>query len=222
MIELQGIHFQLRSGSATVHLLSELCFAADGARFVAITGPSGSGKSTLLAIAGGLLTPTAGEARFRGVSIYGLDHDARTALRLRSFGWVMQKPLLLPGVSAEENAALPALALGTSRRVAMDRARGLLEQMGLERQLRLTAEKLSGGEAARVSLCRALMNSPSILFADEPTASLDSDTAKGLIGLLRDVAGRQHCMVMAVTHDQRLADVADIRLELRDGRLQAR
>jgi putative ABC transport system ATP-binding protein len=218
MLELSGVAYEIQTGQQSRWLLRDVSFAADE-RFVAVTGPSGSGKSTFLAIAGGLLTPQRGDVRFNGISVYGLSAEGRAKLRLEYFGWIMQKPLLLAGVSVLDNVVLPALAHGVTRRAAVRRAQELLLNVGLRDLANQSAEKLSGGEAARVAVCRAMINSPAVIFADEPTASLDAVSAAELITTLQRQMNTERCQLIVVTHDDRLARAAHTRFDLRDGSL---
>jgi putative ABC transport system ATP-binding protein len=186
---------------------------------VAIMGPSGSGKSTLLHCLAGILVPDEGEVWFGGRRLDTLSDDQRSELRRDRFGFVFQFGQLVPELTAEENVALPLLLSGTRRGPAMTTARkwfGTLDLDGL--QCRRSGE-LSGGQAQRVALARSLVASPGILFADEPTGSLDSMSGEMVMNLLTAAAREHGTTVILVTHDARVAAYADREVVVRDGKV---
>jgi len=186
---------------------------------LAIMGPSGSGKSTLLHILAGVLTPDAGTASFDGHVISGLREAERAALRLRSFGFVFQFGQLLPDLTAVDNVALPLLLAGVPRREAVTRATEYLQRLSLaEHAAKLPAE-LSGGQAQRVAIARALVTEPEVVFADEPTGSLDSFAAEQVMTMLMQASRATGATVVLVTHDPRVAAYADREIIVRDGRI---
>ncbi|HEY3139717.1 MAG TPA: ABC transporter ATP-binding protein [Acidimicrobiales bacterium] len=189
---------------------------------VALMGPSGSGKSTLLHCLAGILTPDAGEVWFDGTRIDQLSDRARTELRRQRFGFVFQFGQLVPELVAVENVALPLLLERQPRAQALAAAAPWFERLGLDGlELRRPGE-LSGGEAQRVALARALVTRPDVIFADEPTGSLD--TLSGELGkdLLVDAARDQQATVLLVTHEPRVAAYADREVVVRDGRVHDR
>ena len=186
---------------------------------VAIMGPSGSGKSTLLHCMAGILPPDRGEIWFAGQRIDVLGDTARTELRRRSFGFVFQFGQLVPELTAEENVALPLLLDGSRRAAALLSAREWLDRLGLGGLGQRRSGELSGGQAQRVALARGLITKPRVLFADEPTGSLDSLTGEQVMQLLCDSARAEGSAVVLVTHEPRVAAYADREVMVRDGRV---
>jgi len=184
---------------------------------LAVMGPSGSGKSTLLHCLAGILTPDSGEVRYAGRRIDTLREEDRSALRRDEFGFVFQFGPLVPELTAEENVALPLLLGGTRRADALSEARAWFGQLGLAGlELRRSGE-LSGGQAQRVALARGLVARPQVLFADEPTGSLDSLTGEQVMELLVAAARQEGTTVVLVTHEARVAAYADREVIVRDG-----
>ncbi|MCS7310560.1 MAG: ABC transporter ATP-binding protein [Armatimonadetes bacterium] len=181
--------------------------------FVGIMGPSGSGKSSLLYLMSGLKVPTSGEVRYRNQVIHLLSEGERMRLRRREFGFVFQQPYLLPYLTALENVLVAA----PGDQEAYRRALELFEQLGLSHLAHRYPHKLSGGEKQRVCVVRAMVNQPQIIFADEPTASLDHINGHAVIRLL--AAYRERGAVVVVTHDPEMLADADRIYSLRDGRL---
>ena len=191
--------------------------SVDRHEIVAVMGPSGSGKSTLLYCLAGILTPDAGQVLFDGTRVDQLDEPARTELRRRRFGFVFQFGQLVPELSAVENVALPLLLEGRPRRQSMVEAAGWLERLGIGELGARRPGELSGGEAQRVALARAVVAEPDVIFADEPTGSLDSFAGEQVMDLLVDSARAQRTTVLIVTHDARVAAYADREVVVRDG-----
>ena len=191
--------------------------AARAGEIVAVMGPSGSGKSTLLHCLAGILVPEAGEVWFSGQRIDGLGESARSALRRERFGFVFQSGQLVPELTAEENVALPLLLGGDRRAQAVASARLWLERLGLNGLERRRSGELSGGQAQRVALARGMVTHPEVLFADEPTGSLDSLAGEQIMDLLADAARSEGTTVILVTHDARVASYADREIIVRDG-----
>ncbi|MFC1418094.1 ABC transporter ATP-binding protein [Streptacidiphilus cavernicola] len=185
---------------------------------VAIMGPSGSGKSTLLHCLAGILTPDSGEILFAGRRVDTLRETERSALRRDSFGFVFQFGQLVPELTAEENVALPLL-LGRARRAsALAEARAWFPRLGLEGMERRRSGELSGGQSQRVAIARAMVARPQVLFADEPTGSLDSLTGENVMDLLVAAAREHGTTVVIVTHEPRVAAYADREVVVRDGK----
>jgi len=184
---------------------------------VAVMGPSGSGKSTLLHCLAGILTPEDGQVWFGGQRLDTLDDDRRSALRRDRFGFVFQSGQLVPELPAEENVALPLLLSGTRRGPAMTAARKWFPTLGLDGLERRRSGELSGGQAQRVALARGLVAGPEVLFADEPTGSLDSVSGELVMDLLVAAAREHGTTVVLVTHDARVAAYADREVVVRDG-----
>ncbi|HEY0536586.1 MAG TPA: ABC transporter ATP-binding protein, partial [Actinoplanes sp.] len=194
-------------------------FAAAAGEIVAIMGPSGSGKSTLLHCLAGILVPGSGEVWFDGHRIDLLPETPRSALRRDRFGFVFQFGQLVPELSAEENVALPLLLRGMRRTDALARAQEWFARLDLDDLGRRRSGELSGGQAQRVALARALVGEPDVLFADEPTGSLDSLTGEQVMNLLVTAAREKGTTVVIVTHEPRVAAYADREVIVRDGRV---
>jgi putative ABC transport system ATP-binding protein len=193
--------------------------AVAAGEILAVMGPSGSGKSTLLHCLAGILVPQAGEISFAGRRIDTLSENDRSALRRDQFGFVFQFGQLVPELTAEENVALPLLLAGTRRQPALRAARTWFERIGLDGLERRRSGELSGGQAQRVALARGLVNRPRVLFADEPTGSLDSLTGEHVMDLLVGVARAEGTTVVLVTHEARVAAYADREVVVRDGKV---
>jgi len=189
---------------------------------VALMGPSGSGKSTLLHCMAGILTPDAGEVWFDGARVDAMGDRTRTELRRERFGFVFQFGQLVPELSAIENVALPLLLAGRPRARALGEAAPWFERLGLGGLERRRPGELSGGEGQRVAMARALISGPDVVFADEPTGSLDSLAGERVMDLLVDTAREEGSTVVLVTHDPRVAAYADRDVVVRDGRALAR
>ena len=205
---------------------------------LAVTGPSGSGKSTLLHVMAGVLVPGAGSVGYHGgkasgdvsaqvaedisVNIAALDEAARSRLRLNEFGFIFQFGQLLPDLSALDNVTIPLLLAGAPRRKALTRARETLGELGLSEHLDKRPGQLSGGQAQRAAVARALVTSPRILFADEPTGSLDSLAAERTMEVLLASVRSRGASLVIITHDARIAAYADREVTVRDGRIGPR
>ena len=187
---------------------------------VAVTGPSGCGKSTLLHVAAGILRPQAGDVRLLGQDLLALDEAERTKLRRRRVGLVLQFGQLVPDLSVLENVALPLLLDGHEREPAFTAAAEWLRRAGLEADHDTLPSELSGGQAQRVAVARALVTGPAVLFADEPTGSMDTLGGEQLLELLLGVARERAAAVVLVTHDNVVAANADREVRLRDGRVE--
>jgi putative ABC transport system ATP-binding protein len=184
---------------------------------VAVMGPSGSGKSTLLHCMAGILTPDRGEVWFGAQRLDTLSDEHRSELRRNRFGFVFQYGQLVPELTAEENVALPLLLSGTRRGPAMAAARDWFATLGLDGLQRRRSGELSGGQAQRVALARGMVARPEVLFADEPTGSLDSVSGELVMDLLTAAAREHGTTVILVTHDARVAAYADREVIVRDG-----
>ncbi|MGE5828853.1 MAG: ABC transporter ATP-binding protein [Micromonosporaceae bacterium] len=191
--------------------------AVDEGEIVAVMGPSGSGKSTLLHCLAGVLTPDRGEVHFAGARIDRLPDRRRVELRRSAFGLVYQFGQLVPELPAVENIALPLLLAGRTRRACLSEAQTWLTRMGLSGLENRLPGELSGGQGQRVALARALIAGPKVVFADEPTGSLDSAAADDVMELLVDTAKQQGAAVLVVTHEPRVAGFADRTVLMRDG-----
>jgi putative ABC transport system ATP-binding protein len=186
---------------------------------LAVMGPSGSGKSTLLHCLAGIIAPDSGEVYFDGQRVDAMREGDRSRLRRERFGFVFQFGQLVPELTAEENVALPLLLGGTRRQEALRGARAWFERLELDGLERHRAGEMSGGQAQRVALARGLVAHPDVLFADEPTGSLDSLTGELVMGLLTRTAREDGTTVVLVTHEPRVAAYADREVIVRDGKV---
>ena len=197
--------------------LRDATIAVGPGEIVAVMGPSGSGKSTLLHCLAGILTPDAGEVWFAGQRLDTLHETQRSELRRDRFGFVFQSGQLVPELTAEENVALPLLLGGTRRAAALAEARAWFGRLGLDGLENRRSGELSGGQAQRVALARGMVARPEVLFADEPTGSLDSVAGELVMSLMTSAAREQGSTVILVTHDARVAAYADREVIVRDG-----
>jgi putative ABC transport system ATP-binding protein len=217
MIQLREVSKTVRSGDQPLTILHPLTLDIAGGQFLAVVGPSGSGKSTLLGLIAGLDAPTSGAVIIDGVDITRLDEDALARLRGEKIGFVFQFFHLIPSLTAFENVSVPMEIAGAVD--ARQRARTLLEEVGLSDRAHHYPSQLSGGEQQRIALARALANAPPIVLADEPTGNLDTATGHNILELLREIHRVRGTTIILVTHDAELAAIADSRLVLRDGRV---
>ncbi|MGI8586460.1 MAG: ABC transporter ATP-binding protein [Chloroflexia bacterium] len=205
-------------GTGLVSAVDGVDLSVARGEFIALVGPSGSGKSTLLNLIGGLDAPTSGEIVVDGVNIAGAGKNALVEHRRKRVGFVFQSFNLLAHRTALENVEMPMMLSGRPAVERRERARDLLEQMGLGKRSGHQPSELSGGEQQRVAIARALANRPPILLADEPTGNLDSATGRGVMSLLEEL-NRDGLTLILVTHDPAIAAYADRIVHLRDGRV---
>ncbi|HEY4773595.1 MAG TPA: ABC transporter ATP-binding protein [Xanthobacteraceae bacterium] len=223
VVEIRAISKHFGEGPTRVDALREVSLSVDPGTVVGLRGPSGSGKSTLLNVIGCILEPNSGTMRLNGELVYDgkwLRRDLR-ALRLEKIGFIFQAHNLLPFLNAWENVAVARILAGAPLAQARGRALDLLSYFGIERRKDAMPGQLSGGEAQRIAIARALANDPRIILADEPTAALDSERAATVMDLLRRVATERQTAVIVVTHDEKIFDRFDHIFSLRDGRLEA-
>jgi putative ABC transport system ATP-binding protein len=205
------------SGDAAVHALDHVDFNVDAGEVVVVMGPSGAGKTTFLTIAGALLTPTSGSVEIAGVDITALGEKELPDVRRQRIGFVFQSFNLLESLTALENVTLVMTDGGTKSRGAVNRARELMDMLGLGHRLKSLPKNLSGGEKQRVAIARALANNPDLILADEPTANLDSKRGREVMLLLRQIAFEMHKAVVIVSHDHRTREIAGRIVWLEDG-----
>jgi lipoprotein-releasing system ATP-binding protein len=213
MIELRNIE----KSYGSLHVLRDINLSIGEREIITIIGPSGAGKTTLLQIAGTLDRPDSGKVIYDGEEISGMSDRKLSRFRNRNIGFVFQFHQLLPEFSAMENVAIPAMIAGESRSKAMKRAEELLGMLGLGERLRHKPAQMSGGERQRAAIARALVNNPKVVFADEPTGSLDSvnrDEIRALISRLRDELGQTF---VVVSHDPSIETIADRVVPMQDG-----
>ena len=212
-----GLSKQVDTGNARLKILDDVSFDVASGEAVAILGASGSGKSTLLGLLAGLDTPSAGSVNVAGTDLFALDEDGRAALRSKWVGFVFQSFQLLPALTALENVMLPLELAGIAG--AADRARAMLERVGLGARTHHYPKQLSGGEQQRVAIARAFMREPRLLFADEPTGNLDSATGAQIIDLMFELNRERQATLILVTHDEAISRRCGRLLRLAAGRL---
>ncbi len=215
-IELKNVKKSFKDGDETIEALKETNFSVDKGEFVAIIGPSGSGKSTLLTIAGGLQSPSYGEIWINGRALNEKKEKARAKVRFEEIGFILQASNLVPFLTVKKQLQLvDKVNKAKENRAGFD----LLKRLGLEKLVNKYPEELSGGERQRVAIVRALYNDPTIILADEPTASLDTEKAYEVVKILAKEAKEKNKATIMVTHDLRLVDYCDKVYLMEDGRL---
>ena len=218
-LELLGVSKTYKNGGQPVEVLHDVSLEAAAGTVTALLGRSGCGKTTLLNLAGAMDFPTAGEVRIDGRATSSLSERELTALRRRRIGFVFQFFQLLPTLTVLENVELPLLLAGAPK--ATEAARDRLRWVGLEEKAASLPYQLSGGQMQRVAIARALVHSPELLIADEPTGNLDTASGDQVLALIRESAARFGAAVIMATHSAEAAAIADVRVRLRDGRIQA-
>ena len=217
MIQVENLNKTIENPPSRVDILRGISFEVPSGQFLAIMGASGSGKSTLLGLLAGLDNVTSGRIVLDGTDITYLAEDAMARVRGRKIGFVFQNYQLVPTLTAEENVLLPAELSGLNAASSRERAKVLLERVGLTNRTHHYPVQLSGGEQQRVALARAFITEPPILMADEPTGNLDSANGQHILDLLVRLNREEKATLVLVTHDRVLAEHADRILTLRDG-----
>ena len=219
-LNLEGVSKSFPTRGEPLVVLRNVSLALQSGENLAILGPSGSGKSTLLHLMGTLDTPTTGTITLGDENPFTLDEPQLAHFRNRRIGFVFQEHHLLPQLSALENVLVPCLAEGTPNEEMVSRARSLLDRVGLSERLEHRPAELSGGERQRVGIARALIHTPSLLLADEPTGNLDRSAATGITELLVQLQQQEDAILVVVTHSIELANGLQRRMELDDGNLR--
>ena len=217
LVRINDLTRTFGEGETQVDAVRGLDLELERGEVVLVMGPSGSGKTTFLSMLGALLRVTSGDIWIDGTNIAALGERELPPFRARTFGFIFQDFNLVAALSARENVEVALNIAGEHGRPARDRARSLLESMGLGERLEFPVEKLSGGEKQRVAIARAIANRPALILADEPTANLDSHHGAETMRLLRKLAKEEGTTVVIVSHDERLREVADRVLWLEDG-----
>jgi len=219
LLKVTNLSKSYYGSSGTLNILKNVEFSLCRGEFLAVVGESGSGKSTLLQILGTLDDPDEGNACLAGQELFTLNQNERARLRNRSIGFVYQAHHLIPELSALENVMLPLLVRGESKSEAEKNSVDLLQRLGLKDRLSHVPAKLSGGEAQRVAVARALVGKPSLLLVDEPTGNLDEATAKSVFQVMQLLCQQEGTAVIMVTHSMILAGQVDRVLCLKQGKL---
>lgn len=213
IIKAEGIY----KSFGTLEILKGITMEVKPHEIVAIVGASGAGKTTLLQILGTLDQPDAGDVVIDGVSVHQLSSNEQADFRNKKMGFVFQAHQLLPEFTAIENVAIPAMIGGMSKKNALEKAKGILERLGLGERLEHKPAQLSGGEKQRVAVARALINEPVLIFADEPTGALDSGNKEELHALFRQLRDETGQTILIVSHDPDISKIADRTIRLQDG-----
>jgi len=220
VIDVKNVRKEFSTKYVTVVAIDDVSFEVEKGEVVLILGPSGSGKTTLLSMIGCIMTPTSGEIRVNGKKTTGMSEQDLVRMRREDIGFVFQSFNLLRDLTVQENVEIALNLNGIKGKEARERARDVLIDLGMRERLTFLPADLSGGEKQRVSIARAMVNSPKILLADEPTGNLDSKTGQIVGNLLKTQAKEHEASTVVVTHDNRIESIADKILFLEDGMLK--
>jgi putative ABC transport system ATP-binding protein len=218
ILEAESLSKRYRIGPREISVLDGVSLQVPEGQFLVIEGPSGSGKSTLLSLLSGLDRPSAGRVRIAGRDITDLDEDQLAPIRNGTIGFVFQAYHLVPALTAMENVMFPAELAGDPRAAA--KAQALVRRVGMAGRADSFPHQLSGGEKQRIAICRALINAPAVVFADEPTGNLDSASGAAILDLLTEVHRERRTTLVLVTHNPRISATADRVVRIADGRLR--
>ncbi len=214
---VKGLNKIYKNGDSELYALSDVGLQVEEGEFLAIVGTSGSGKSTLMNILGGLDRPTEGSVKVGGVELTELSQDELTVFRRRNLGFIFQNFNLIPVLNAYENMVLPLKLDGAKADPEFTEL--VIQSLGLKEKIFQLPNTLSGGQQQRVAVARALLAKPALILADEPTGSLDSRTGMEVIGLMKVLAGKFHQTLVAVTHNEEIAQMADRIIRIEDGKI---
>lgn len=220
VIKVKNLTKSFVSGPQSVHALKGVNFSINKGEFVSIMGPSGSGKTTLMNIIGCLDTPTSGSYELNGKAVSQLDEDMLAKIRNQEIGFVFQLFHLLPKNTALNNVLLPLKYAGVNEEEAIIRAKKVLDRVSLSERLNHTPAELSGGQQQRVAIARALVNNPSIIFADEPTGNLDSQTGNDVMNLFKELNSQGQTIIL-ITHEEDIARQSKRIINIRDGLIES-
>ncbi|SDZ38163.1 putative ABC transport system ATP-binding protein [Evansella caseinilytica] len=222
MLRLENVSKEFGDGDSTITILKNISLSINTGEFVAIVGPSGSGKSTLLSIVGALLTPSNGSVMIDGENITAYKSRRLTSVRSNKVGFIFQSANLIPYLTVKDQLMLISDITQNNKRESLNKAKKLLNDLGISHRMKNYPNKLSGGEKQRVAIARAFMNDPDIVLADEPTASLDSERGRKVVEMISyEVKSRNKAAIM-VTHDERMLDLCDRTLYIEDGKMLER
>ncbi|MBO6524869.1 MAG: ABC transporter ATP-binding protein [Balneolaceae bacterium] len=221
ILQTKSLTREFKSGSKILTVVNDINFEIDEGTTCAIVGPSGSGKTTLLGLCAGLDRPTSGEVILKGENLNPLSEDERASVRNKHVGFVFQTFQLVPTLTAIENVMVPLELRGEATKEVRQRAKELLEEVGLGDRTHHYPTQLSGGEQQRVAIARAFINEPKILFADEPTGNLDTETGEYIEKLIFDLNEKQQTTLVLVTHDLELANKCGRIIKIKNGKVDA-
>ena len=220
LIRVKNLKKQFQIGSEIVNAIKDISFEVNAGEFISIMGPSGSGKTTLMNIIGCLDTPTSGEYHLDDSEVSLLDDDELAAIRNRKIGFVFQSFHLLTRNTALKNVMLPLTYAGYDKSEATEKAKSVLDKVGLDDRLNHKPNELSGGQQQRVAIARALVNNPSIIFADEPTGNLDTKTGEEIMNLFKELH-RNGQTIIVITHENEIADQTERIITVKDGLIES-
>ena len=220
LIRVKNLKKQFQIGSEIVNAIKDISFEVNAGEFISIMGPSGSGKTTLMNIIGWLDTPTSGEYHLDDSEVSLLDDDELAAIRNRKIGFVFQSFHLLTRNTALKNVMLPLTYAGYDKSEATDKAKSVLNKVGLDDRINHKPNELSGGQQQRVAIARALVNNPSIIFADEPTGNLDTKTGEEIMNLFKELH-RNGQTIIVITHEKEIADQTERIITVKDGLIES-
>ncbi len=220
LIKVKNLKKQFQIGSEIVNAIKDISFEVNAGEFISIMGPSGSGKTTLMNIIGCLDTPTSGEYHLDDSEVSLLDDDELAAIRNRKIGFVFQSFHLLTRNTALKNVMLPLTYAGYDKSEATEKAKSVLDKVGLDDRINHKPNELSGGQQQRVAIARALVNNPSIIFADEPTGNLDTKTGEEIMNLFKELH-RNGQTIIVITHENEIADQTERIITVKDGLIES-
>jgi putative ABC transport system ATP-binding protein len=218
-VDVSNLNKQFQAGDSVIQVLMDVSLQVKLGELTMLVGPSGCGKTTLISIMSGILSPTSGEVVVMGQSLNRMKDREKVLFRRHNIGFIFQQYNLLPALTAAENAAMPLIAAGIGNDVAINRAKDVLQKIGMSSQVDKLPNQLSGGQQQRVAIARSLVHNPKFIVCDEPTAALDAKTGGEVMQILREVANDTGRSVLIVTHDSRIHQFADRIIEMNDGRI---